>query len=123
MSEVEYGANWIVILTWNGRQDTLDLLAGLTSAPVNGTRILVVDNGSVDGTLDAVKNMFPQVETLQTGENLGYAGGNNRGVDLAIESGARTVCVLNNDTIVAPGFLAPLVAAVEYGDIAVSPDI
>lgn len=112
---------WLVVLNWNGRDDTLELLEGLVAEPAT---ILVVDNGSYDGTLEAVKERFPGVHTLQTGSNLGYAGGNNAGIEHALLQGAAIVGVLNNDTLVEPGFLAPLVAAVESNPrAAVSPDI
>lgn len=112
---------WIVVLNWNGCTDTLELLAGLRR--VDAT-VLVVDNGSTDGTLDEVAEIYPEVRTLQTGANLGFAGGNNRGIEHAIESGAQIVIVLNNDTLVEPGFLEPLVAAIEQVPLrAASPDI
>lgn len=111
---------WVVVLTWNGRADTLDLLAGLTAEQAT---VLVVDNGSTDGTESSVRARFPAVRYLQTGANLGYAGGNNAGIAYALEHGADVVCVLNNDTVVEPGFLDPLLAAVGSGVRAVSPDI
>lgn len=115
--------NWLVVLNWNGREDTLALLSDLASANLPDTTLLVVDNGSSDGTLDAVHEGFPDVRTLQTGDNLGYAGGNNRGIELALSEGAQVVGVLNNDTRVPVGFWPPLVAAARSGDVAVSPDI
>lgn len=114
-------STWLVVLNWNGREDTLELLEGLVAEPAT---ILVVDNGSYDGTLEAVEQRFPGVPTLQTGTNLGYAGGNNAGIELALAEGADVVGVLNNDTLVEPGFLAPLLAALAaHPRSAVSPDI
>jgi len=115
--------SWLVVLNWNGRSDTLALLESLDEAQLPGTTVLVVDNGSSDGTLDAVEQEHPWVRTLQTGANLGYAGGNNRGIQLALDEGAEVIGVLNNDTLVAPGFWPPLVAAAARRDRAVSPDI
>lgn len=114
-------STWLVVLNWHGREDTLELLEGLVAEPAT---ILVVDNGSYDGTLEAVEERFPGVRTLQTGANLGYAGGNNAGIDRALAEGADVVGVLNNDTLVPPGFLAPLLAALAaHPRSAVSPDI
>ena len=117
---------WLVILTWNGRADTLDLLSSLRGEPAE---LLVVDNGSADETLVAVREAYPEVHTLQTGANLGYAGGNNAGISLALSAGADIIGVLNNDTLIESGFLAPLIAALldvppeGASGRAVSPDI
>lgn len=112
---------WLVVLNWNGRTNTLELLAGLTREPAT---VLVVDNASTDGTLTAVRERHPNVRTLQTGANLGFAGGNNAGIAHALAEGADIVGVLNNDTLVEPGFLGPLVDALVGPALrAVSPDI
>ena len=114
-------STWLVVLNWHGREDTLELLEGLVAEPAT---ILVVDNGSYDGTLEAVEQRFPSVRTLQTDANLGYAGGNNVGIELALAAGADVVGVLNNDTLVEPAFLAPLLAVLAtHPRSAVSPDI
>jgi GT2 family glycosyltransferase len=117
---------WMVVLSWNGLDDTMDLLSGLRAEP---TKILVVDNGSSDGTLTQVRKSYPDVLTLQTGENLGFAGGNNAGISFALSAGAEIIGILNNDTVVEPGFLAPLIEALgdaasdNWSERAVSPDI
>lgn len=117
---------WLVVLTWNGLADTMDLLSSFRAEPA---RILVVDNGSTDGTLTKVRESYPDVHTLQTGANLGYAGGNNAGISFAMSAGADIIAILNNDTLVEPGFLTPLVSVLGNSphdgrsNRAVSPDI
>jgi GT2 family glycosyltransferase len=101
---------WIIVLNWNGREDTLACLRSLGDAGLpDRTTVLVVDNGSEDGSEVAVRESFPEVELLQTGSNLGFAGGNNAGIEYALDRGAEAVLLLNNDTEVASGFLAPMV--------------
>jgi GT2 family glycosyltransferase len=101
----------IVVLNWNRRDDTLACLASLARAELGGARVLVVDNGSRDGSVEAIRGRFPEVEVLALPENRGYAGGNNAGIRAALEAGAEGVLLLNNDTEVAPDFLPPLIDA------------
>ncbi len=95
----------MVVLTWNGREDTLRCLEGVVPQLGTADRIHLVDNASTDGTLEVVEQRFPDVARLRNPSNLGFAGGNNPGLDAALAAGADWVLVLNNDTIVAPGTL------------------
>lgn len=108
----------LIVLTWNQRDLTLDCLASLAALdyPADRLEVVVVDNGSVDGTAEAVRAAYPGVTLLETGENLGYAGGNNVGIRYALEQGADYVLILNNDVTVAPDFLGPLLAAMGDGE-------
>ena len=99
----------IVVLNWNRREDTLACLESLHAAALDGASILVVDNGSRDGSVAAVQARFPDVRVLALPRNEGYAGGNNAGIRAALEGGAEAVLLLNNDTQVAPDFLGWLV--------------
>lgn len=105
----------VVILTWNGREDTLACLRSLEAAgwPGPGDAVVVVDNGSADGTLEAVAERFPWAERIQNGANLGFAGGNNAGLRRALERGYPFVLLLNNDTEVEAGALEALLEAME----------
>lgn len=95
-----------VVLSWNGREDTLAALESL-----RGIETVVVDNGSTDGSGDAVAERFPEVELIRVGVNLGFAGGNNVGVRRALDRGANWVLLLNNDAMVEPGLVDALAAA------------
>ena len=98
----------IIVLNWNGRAVTLACLESLTGAALEGATVWVVDNGSRDGSVDAIAARFPEVRLLALAENRGYAGGNNAGMRAALEAGAGAILLLNNDTVVAADFLAPL---------------
>ncbi len=91
----------VIILNWNGRNDTLECLKSLQDTG----NIIVVDNGSQDDSVTAIRGQFPSVTLLETGKNLGYAGGNNIGIEYAFKTGADAVLLLNNDTIVHPHFV------------------
>ncbi len=99
----------VVVLTWNGCQDTVACLRSLAVATGASLRVIVVDNGSADGTADVVRREFPDAELVRSEQNLGFAGGNNLGIERALELGVDFVLVLNNDTEVEPGAVAALV--------------
>lgn len=102
----------VVVLNWNNLQDTVECLDSLARVLHPGLRTLLVDNGSTDGSETALRERFPHLAILQTGTNLGFAGGNNAGIRRALQDGADLVLLLNNDTTVDPGFASALVDAV-----------
>lgn len=73
--------------------------------------VVVVDNGSQDGSLETAKNLFPGISVLENGNNIGFSAGNNTGIRYALEQGADYVLLLNQDTEVEPDFLRKLMAA------------
>lgn len=100
------------MLAWNRVDETLACLRSLAAAELGGARIMVVDNGSRDGTIERVRADFPAVAVVALPENRGFAGGNNVGIAAALDAGAAGVLLLNNDARVAPDFLPPLLAAI-----------
>ncbi len=104
---------YAIVLNWNGYQDTLDCLAALAEDPESRVRVLVVDNGSTDGSEARLRDAWPDIELIQTGENLGFAGGMNVGIRYAAERGAAYVWLLNNDTRPQRGALAGLVTCAD----------
>jgi hypothetical protein len=102
-----------VLVNWNGAEDTLATLRSLDALPARRRlRVVVVDNGSSDGSAARLRRERPDVEVLETGANLGFAGGNQAGIRRAL-AGPEIgwVLLLNTDVEVDPGFLEPLVAA------------
>jgi GT2 family glycosyltransferase len=106
---------WIVILNWNGLADTLACLESLQHLHYAERRVVVVDNGSTDGSVAALRRAAPPpaIEIIEAGRTLGSAGGNNLGIRYALDRGADFILVLNNDTTVAPRLLNELVGAAE----------
>ncbi len=103
----------IVVLNWNNAPDTLVCLNSLAALDHPACNALVVDNGSRDDSVARIRAGFPNTPLLETGANLGYAAGNNAGIRWALAAGAEAVCILNNDVTVEPGFLEPLLAALQ----------
>ena len=100
-----------VILNTNHRDDTLECLASLAASDYANHRAIVLDNASTDGSVDAIRARFPDVQVVALERNLGYAGNNNVGIQAALDTGADWVFVLNEDTVLAPDCLSKLVAA------------
>ena len=102
---------WCVVLSWNGRNDTLACLKSLLLSRYDGLRIVVVDNASTDGSADAVRAAFPDIPLIENSENLRWAGGNNVGIRYAMEQGADYILLLNNDIEVDAEMIARLAQA------------
>jgi GT2 family glycosyltransferase len=103
----------VIVLNWNGLNDTLGCLESLDRLDYTGCEVVVVDNGSADESVPVIRQRFPAVTTIENGENLGYAGGNNVGLRYAMTQGVDYALLLNNDTVVDPAFLRVLVDAAE----------
>jgi hypothetical protein len=102
-----------VILNTNRREDTLAALESLAGNDYDNQRIIVLDNASNEGSVEAIKERYPAVQVISLEQNLGYAGNNNVGIAAAVAQGAEWVFVLNEDTILAPDCLKRLVEAGE----------
>ena len=106
----------VVIPNWNGK-DLLEkylpsVIAAMAGHPAN--EVIVVDNGSSDGSAEFVRARFPGVKLVALAENLGFGGGSNRGFR---EAGNDIVVLLNSDMRVAPDFLAPLLKGFAEADV------
>ncbi len=101
----------VIILTWNGKELTLDCLRSFARVTTPNLRILVVDNGSTDDTVAIVRALGDaRVTIIENGANLGYAAGNNAGIRQALDHGADFILLLNNDTVVDPTLVDDLLA-------------
>lgn len=96
----------IILLNWNGKKDTLECLESLSKVSYSPFTTIVVDNGSTDDSVSTIRSAFPSTPILETGSNLGFAGGNNVGIRWALSKCFDWILLLNNDTIVAADFLS-----------------
>lgn len=95
---------YVITLNWNGKEDTLHCLESLKHMVTPHT-VVIVDNGSTDDSVETISKAYPNYHLIETGENLGYAEGNNIGIQYALDQGASHLLILNNDTIVTTDFL------------------
>lgn len=96
----------VITVNLNGERYLERLLRSLERQTYPSVEILVVDNGSTDGSVRLVRGLFPEVQVVETGRNLGFTGGNNLGIR---EARGSLLALLNNDTVVEPTWLAHLV--------------
>jgi GT2 family glycosyltransferase len=105
---------FIVLVNWNLREDTLACIESFLIAGALPENIIVVDNGSIDGSIEAIRDTWEDAITLiAAGDNLGFAAGSNLGIQKALERGADWVFLINNDTLVAPDTIVELSNAVD----------
>lgn len=139
---------YIILLNWNGWQDTIECLESLEKATYPNFNVVIIDNASANDSVARIrawikergiplaeyklesrkeqpvpvnteepkKTGLRRVELISSAENLGFCAGNNVGMEFAHRAGAEYFLILNNDTIVEPNFLEPLVEAAETMD-------
>jgi GT2 family glycosyltransferase len=100
----------VIIVNWNGRHLLDECLGSLLAQRFLNYEIILVDNGSQDGSAEFVRERYPQVRLVQLTENRGFAGGNNAGFRFVTGT---YVALLNNDTRTDPGWLEQLVQVAE----------
>ena len=101
----------IIIVTWNGLEDTIECLESLKNVTYPDYNVIVVDNGSQDNDAGVLKERFGSyIHLIENARNDGFTGGVNVGMKYARDnSQADYILLLNNDTVVAPGFLTEMV--------------
>jgi GT2 family glycosyltransferase len=107
----------VVIPTWNGRAWLDVVLGSLERQTLAPLEVVVVDNGSTDGTVAWLAERWPAATVVALGSNVGFAAGTNRGIERAR---GEVIVLVNNDVELDPGFLAELVAALEASPRAAS---
>lgn len=98
----------VIIVNWNGITDTIACLKSLEKVALGGNTLLtiVVDNGSTNDSVSVIKKQFPKVTLIENSTNLGFTGGNNVGMNYALEKNVDLIWLLNNDTIVDKNVLS-----------------
>ncbi len=88
-----------ILLNTNRREDTLACLASLQRQDYPNLKTIVLDNACTDGSNEAIRTAYPQVEIISLDKNLGYAGNNNVGIRAAMQQGAEWAFVINEDIV------------------------
>ena len=105
----------IIIVNWNNSKDTIECLESLEKTTYKNKKIIVVDNFSKDDSIKKIKEwsakspLKDEIEFILLPDNLGFTGGNNAGMNYAIQNRADYILLLNNDTLVTENFLTDLI--------------
>jgi GT2 family glycosyltransferase len=105
----------VIIVNWNGRTLLDACLDSVLTQSRKPDLVYLVDNGSSDGSVDYVRSRWPAVSVIETGSNLGFAGGNNVGIRAAIAAGAHAILLLNTDAQLLATALERLVEVLDRG--------
>src|SRR3989344_200191 len=91
----------ICIVNWNGGQVTMNCLSSLFNiTKYKNYKVILVDNGSTDGSKEKIKKSFPEVDLIESSTNLGYTGGMNYGWTHTLANyNPRYICNMNNDIV------------------------
>lgn len=108
-----------VVLNWRRPEDTIACVCALQASDP-APEVIVVDNASADGSVEAIRAAFPGLPLIENERNDGYAGGNNAGIARALAGAPDAVLIVNNDVLVGPGDIATMTAELggSYGIVA-----
>lgn len=99
----------IILVNYKQAGLTAECVASICLSSFDDYQIIIVDNGSLSSSYNALKNSCPDATIIPSEKNLGYGGGNNAGIRCAMESEAELVLLLNNDTIIDKDLLKTIV--------------
>lgn len=110
---------YVLILNWNGKSLTIDCVDSVLKSDYANYRVLVIDNGSTDGSVvDFRKRFGTGIEIIENGKNLGYAEGFNAGLNHAFSTGGADYClVMNNDTVIDRSAISEYVKVAETDEM------
>ena len=102
----------VILVNWNGFDFTKACLESLGKVDYPDFKVILVDNASQNQEGQRLKKAFPDILLIENQDNLGFAGGNNTGIRLALQQGFSHLLLLNNDTEVEPDFLGELMRTI-----------
>jgi len=102
----------VILVNYRRPDDTVDCVRSLADSTFRDMQIIIVDNGSGDGSVERLRRECPETIFILSPRNLGFAGGNNLGIRRALDDGSSFILLLNNDTVVDPETLEALVRTI-----------
>jgi GT2 family glycosyltransferase len=118
LNDMDYPKVIVLTLNWNGKSLMDDCLSSYLANDYPNFEVVMIDNGSTDGSVEYVRQKFPQVNILENGKNLGYSGGFNKGLEYAFDrNNADYVLITNNDVKSDDRIISALVETAETDPI------
>jgi GT2 family glycosyltransferase len=102
---------YIILVNYNSYIDTIECVESIEDSHYKNLKIIIVDNNSNNDSVSIMKDKLKKHIIIESNENLGFSGGNNLGIRYALNNKSDYILLLNNDTIVHPDFLEPLIKA------------
>lgn len=99
----------IILVNWNGSEDTINCLNSIASSSFRDYFVVVIDNGSKEDQILKLKNCGLKFFLIEAGDNLGYTGGNNLGISYALRFNPEFILLLNNDTFIEQNALQEMI--------------
>lgn len=109
---------YVIVLAWNHVDDTLEAIKSFTQDIYSNKIIVLVDNGSTDGTMKLIEKQYPEVKLIRSEQNLGVSGGYNLGIEYALTQAADYILIANNDIVTKIDMISTLVNSLENDDLA-----
>jgi GT2 family glycosyltransferase len=103
----------VIVLSYNCKDDTLECIASVIEQTYPNLGLMLVDNASSDGAVTTIFNEYPNIALIALSENIGWAGGNNLGIRVALENKYEFVVLLNSDTVLSPTCIELLVKSAQ----------
>lgn len=103
----------ILIVNWNGHHHLEAGIPSLLNTNYPNYKIIILDNGSIDGSQKWIQSNYPQIKLVQLDRNYGFAVANNIGINLSLSNDVDYIALLNNDTRVEPDWLTALMGAIK----------
>jgi GT2 family glycosyltransferase len=101
------------MVNWNQKSNVLESISSVIQSDYERLTLVVVDNGSQDGSVEAIRTQFPDVTLLENDTNLGAPIALNQGMEYALQNGAAYICLMDNDISVDRQMVRELVLAAE----------
>jgi GT2 family glycosyltransferase len=113
---LKYSLVAAIVLNWNAADETIDCVNSLIQSSYANLQIIIVDNASTDDSVKLIRTAFPEIKLLCNQKNTGYAGGNNVGINWALNQNADYILILNNDVTVDFSMVSILVETIEQNE-------
>jgi GT2 family glycosyltransferase len=106
----------VILVNWNAKERTLDCIESIFNTEYPDITVIVVDNSSRDGSVEAIRQKYSSVTLIENDANMGFCIANNQAIELALTGGYEIILILNNDTIINRNFFGVALKRLEVSE-------